>query len=251
MRLLRDTCRSIRDLLPLHVGGDLDASQARRVDEHLHVCLTCFRDYRELATMRGRLGVLAEQPLPAGALDDFTEQVMARIAQGEDGPAADLPGVRRGIVLPTRTLAAAASLILALSLGLALGARWSSSPSAGEATPAQVTASEDALPAAPASPVASGEPATATLPSLGIPVGDFRTSAGAGAGARRKPRVAVPQPVFEPGVPTISSRDREVMQAFIPALRSMLLDGSADGLVPDTDPDRQLRLRHPGRDDDG
>jgi hypothetical protein len=158
--------------------------------------------------------------------------------------------VRRGIVLPTRTLAAAASLILALSLGLALGARWSSSSSpAGGETSGEATASDDALPAGPASPAASGEPATATLPSLGIPVGDFRTSAG--AGARRKPRVAVPQPVFEPGVPTISSRDREVMQAFIPALRSMLLDGSADGLVPDTDPDRQLRLRHPGRDDDG
>ena len=45
MRLLKDTCRSIQDLLPLHVGGDLDSGPARRVDEHLHHCLSCFREF--------------------------------------------------------------------------------------------------------------------------------------------------------------------------------------------------------------
>src|SRR5262245_42418642 len=91
MKLRRYTCRTIRDLLPLHIGGDLEPDQAGPVDEHLHTCLSCFREYRELATMRGRLGVLADQPLPSGILDGFADEVMARIAVGETGPRAELP----------------------------------------------------------------------------------------------------------------------------------------------------------------
>jgi|SRR6185295_8015313 len=117
MRLLKDTCRSIRDLLPLHVGGDLDPGPARRVDEHLHHCLSCFREFRELAAMRQRLVVLGEQQPPAAALDHFTEEVMARIALGERGPAAELPNVRRtrpSVMVP---LAAAATLMVGVMLG--------------------------------------------------------------------------------------------------------------------------------------
>ncbi|MBM3985855.1 MAG: zf-HC2 domain-containing protein, partial [Planctomycetes bacterium] len=93
--LRRTTCRSIRDLLPLHAGGDLTPDEAARVDGHLHACLSCFREFREHATMRGRLGVLAEEPLPQGVLDGFTEEVMARIAVDAGGPAAELPAARR------------------------------------------------------------------------------------------------------------------------------------------------------------
>ena len=51
----RLTCRSVRDLLPLHCGGDLPPEKAIAVDQHLHACLACFREYRDFAAMRGRL----------------------------------------------------------------------------------------------------------------------------------------------------------------------------------------------------
>ncbi len=113
--LRRNTCRSIRDLLPLHAGGDLQPDEAVRVDEHLHACLACFREFREHASMRGRLGVLAEEPLPRGVLDGFTEEVMARIAVDAGGPAAELPAARRGRSAPPVRLAAAAAVLLAVS----------------------------------------------------------------------------------------------------------------------------------------
>ena len=118
--LRRYNCSTVRDMLPLHVGGDLDPRHTGPVDEHLHACLGCFREFRELATMRGRLGVLAEEPLPEGVLDGFTEEVMARIAVGEPGPAAEPP--RPSLLrLPSVRLAAAAVLLLALSLAVTLG----------------------------------------------------------------------------------------------------------------------------------
>jgi hypothetical protein len=237
LRLLRDTCRSIRDLLPLHVGGDLNASQARRVDEHLHLCLSCFREFRELATMRGRLGVLAEQPLPAGVLGDFTEQVMARIAMGEEGPAAELPGVRRRLVLPLRPLAAAAALVMALSLGLVLGSQWlTKSPDGNDAQP---SGASGVVADVPGLPEDIGYTLPTSLPSLGIPVGDFQAF-----------RV-IKRPPPESGFQTISSRDQQYMDAFIPALRPALLNGTVEGLVPDTDSERQLRPRQPGLGQDG
>jgi len=118
--LRRTTCRSIRDLLPLHAGGDLTPDEAARVDGHLHACLSCFREFREHATMRGRLGVLAEEPLPQGVLDGFTEEVMARIAVDAGGPAAELPAARRvRLELPPVRLAAAAAVLLAVSAWMA------------------------------------------------------------------------------------------------------------------------------------
>jgi anti-sigma factor RsiW len=116
VKLRQINCRNVRNLLPLHAGGDLDPKQAGAVDEHLHACLPCFREYRELITMRGRLGVLAEQPLPEGALDGFTEEVMARVAVGEPGPRAEMPSSiawRRRIP----RLAAAAALVLMVGVG--------------------------------------------------------------------------------------------------------------------------------------
>ena len=57
--LFRDTCRSIRDKLPLHVGRDLEPKLEKRVDEHLASCLNCLREYRALAETRAILGVVA------------------------------------------------------------------------------------------------------------------------------------------------------------------------------------------------
>jgi anti-sigma factor RsiW len=118
--LRRTNCRTVRDLLPLHAGGDLPPERAVLVDEHLHVCLTCFREFRDYAAMRGRLGVLAEEPLPEGALDGFADEVMACVALGEDGPAAALPSARRWRpdARAVTRWAAAAALLVAAGAGL-------------------------------------------------------------------------------------------------------------------------------------
>lgn len=117
MILRRYTCRTVRNMLPLHVGGDLDPRHAPEVDRHLQDCLVCFREFRELGTMRSRLGVLAEEPLPVGILDGFTEEVMARIDVGEPGPVAEAPspGPRQRISSFQRLSAAAAVLLVALA----------------------------------------------------------------------------------------------------------------------------------------
>jgi hypothetical protein len=117
--LRRLSCRNVRDLLPLHCGGDLPPDKALAVDQHLHGCLTCFREFRDFAAMRGRLGVLAEEPLPQGALDGFTEEVMARLVVAEEGPAAQLPTASRWgrIDVPSVRWAAAAALLLAVGFG--------------------------------------------------------------------------------------------------------------------------------------
>ena len=150
--LRRSNCRTVRDLLPLHAGGDLPPDRAVLVDEHLHVCLTCFREFRDYAAMRGRLGVLAEEPLPEGALDGFTDEVMACVALGEAGPAATLPSARRwrpDARLVTRW-AAAAALLVAAGAGL-----WSTH---------LFRSVELATPPAASQDVAAAEPAVDVLP---------------------------------------------------------------------------------------
>jgi hypothetical protein len=166
--LRRNTCRNIRDLIPLHAGGDLTPEEAARVDTHLHACLPCYREFRDHAEMRGRLGVLAEEPLPAGLLDGFTEEVMARIAVDAGGPAAELPSARRWPLQPVvLRQAAAAAVLLAVSGWMAWQADLlggpsrapssASSPMAGSARPEVVfpdgygplTASDRALPPFP------------------------------------------------------------------------------------------------------
>jgi hypothetical protein len=120
-------------MLPLHVGGDLDPRHVPSVDRHLSSCLSCFREFRELSAMRGRMAVLAEQPLPAGILDGFTDEVMARIAVREPGPKAEgpRPGPRL-IVLPR--LAAAAAVVLVALAGWRLFSDGGHSPTSGGAS---------------------------------------------------------------------------------------------------------------------
>lgn len=108
-------CKTVRNMLPLHVGGDLDPRHVPDVDRHLSGCLPCFREFRELAAMRGRLAVLARQPLPAGVLDGFAEEVMARVAVGEPGPAAQAPRPGPRLIVLPRLAAAAAMLLVTLA----------------------------------------------------------------------------------------------------------------------------------------
>jgi len=130
VKLRRTTCRHVKNLLPLHVGSDLPARQAGPVEEHLHTCLSCFREYRELTAMRERIGVLTEQPLPEGVLDGFADEIMARIAVGEPGPRAELPlAMERARTWPR--YAAAAALLVAVGVGMQTLGVWA--PVAGNA----------------------------------------------------------------------------------------------------------------------
>jgi len=227
MSLFQDNCRSIRNLLPLHVGGDLDAGPARRVDEHLHHCLSCFREFRELTALRQRLGVLAEQQPPAGALDHFTEEVMARIALGERGPAAELPGVRRSrpsIMLP---LAAAATLMVGVLLGYVAQTR-------------SAAVSPAASPILAPSPVVSQTEGLIPTEVRGSPV-DNRTRSARGARG-------MPWLLDDLGIDRISPEQNALNDSTpLPALQRLQLmlrlNGRSEGLSPE--PDRQLRLRAP------
>jgi len=144
----RTNCRTVRDLLPLHVGGDLPADKAALVDEHLPTCLPCFREYREFTAMRERLGVLTEQPLPEGVLDGFADEIMARIAVGEPGPRAELPtAMERARMWPR--YAAAAAVLIAVGLGLHAAGAWGAAPAAVTET-LPVDAGADAGPVAAA-----------------------------------------------------------------------------------------------------
>jgi len=111
------TCRTVRNMLPLHAGGDLDPRHVAAVDEHLKGCLTCYRELREFVSMRGRLGVLAEAPLPRGILDGFAEEVMARIDIREPGPAAEAPRPASVHWYAWPRLAAAAAVLIAALAG--------------------------------------------------------------------------------------------------------------------------------------
>jgi predicted anti-sigma-YlaC factor YlaD len=174
--LRRYTCRNVRNLLPLHVGGDLPARQAAPVDEHLGTCLACFREFRDLTAMRERIGVLTEQPLPEGVLDGFAEEIMARIAVGEPGPRAELPvAMERARLWPR--YAAAAALLVAGGLGLHVAGVLDGAPAArsvpgladsqlAEAGGPSAEAADDA--GTSVAPAAAGDEALAAADDLGI-----------------------------------------------------------------------------------
>jgi anti-sigma factor RsiW len=224
MKLGRATCRTVRDLLPLHVGGDLEVQKAELVDEHLHRCLACFREYRELLMVRGHLGVLADQPLPPGVLDGFTDEVMARIALGEPGPAAELPGSSRPLQRVLR-YAAAAAVLLALGLGLASlnDLPPSQAPPGGRAPSGTVVRSLGSTPAAVSAPA---RPVESTLPMAARPFG-----------------ASVAVPVSAGDAPTLFRFDSPdgLLQAAEPVGLQPMPHLWPSRLRPD--PNRELRLR--------
>src|SRR2546423_15604574 len=59
-------CESIRDLLALSAAGLLDASEARRVAEHVRECGACAAELESLGDVAGALGSLPAPHPPAG-----------------------------------------------------------------------------------------------------------------------------------------------------------------------------------------
>lgn len=110
MNLARD-CRTFRDRLPLLVGGDLMAAEAREAWAHVGTCVLCRGELTALSSARNALASLRadldrEHPLadpPARILERIPEPVLA----------ADRGGWRRW-----GTAAAAAVLLVGFALGL-------------------------------------------------------------------------------------------------------------------------------------
>src|SRR5436190_1583655 len=60
------TCHEIRDLLPLHLYGDLAAEQRAAVDAHLQECANCRAEFAAVAAVRNGLDAAV---VPAPAVD--------------------------------------------------------------------------------------------------------------------------------------------------------------------------------------
>ncbi len=96
-------CREVVRKLPLFVGGDLDAREASRVEDHLAACARCRDDYRRFDESRRSLFLLK------GA---------------EAGPAPDLwPSIRKDLLAAPmrrrrRPFVAAAVLLLSAGGGM-------------------------------------------------------------------------------------------------------------------------------------
>lgn len=57
-------CQEAAELIPLHVGDDLPAEDARRVEEHLDQCAMCIAEYESFAAARDQLlDLRAEMPV--------------------------------------------------------------------------------------------------------------------------------------------------------------------------------------------
>ncbi len=76
-------CQEAAELIPLHVGDDLPAEEARRVEEHLDQCALCIAEYESFAAARDLLVDLRAEMPARGSL-------WAGVASGlESGLAAD------------------------------------------------------------------------------------------------------------------------------------------------------------------
>ena len=107
-------CKKVNKLLPLYLSDDIDPSDVEGVKEHLNTCLGCFREYQDHLRARRSLRQLAFRPDLNPVMEGFAEEVMLKINDRSQGPAAPVPRVTYR--LAPRLLAAAA-LILVLVTG--------------------------------------------------------------------------------------------------------------------------------------
>jgi anti-sigma factor RsiW len=107
-------CKKVMKLLPLYMSDDIDASEVEGVKEHLNTCLGCFREYQDHLRARRSLRHLAFRPDLGPVMEGFSDEVMLKIADRSQGPAAPIPRVTYRLV---PRLLAAAALILALVSG--------------------------------------------------------------------------------------------------------------------------------------
>lgn len=190
------SCSSYREWISLHVGGDLEADRARRLDAHLPTCESCRSFSDAMRSTQGALQRSTLPPLGESQGRELRRNVLQQLQ--EEGivksPARSM-GVRRWW-----PAAVAAGLVAVL----ALGGAWNVAPRDGrEARPSAVPVVE---------PVATvvGEPPvvmTDGVPesSAGAPTADPDTSKVVRSAARAATRtvegVATPRPKVQPPTP--------------------------------------------------
>ena len=82
-------CHEAAELIPLHVGDDLPAEDARRIEEHLESCALCGAEYDSYAAARDRILDLRDEMPARGSL-------WAGVARGlDEQPAAAAAPVLR------------------------------------------------------------------------------------------------------------------------------------------------------------
>ena len=87
-------CESIRDLLALSAAGLLDASEERRVAEHVRECAACTVELESLGAIAGALGRLPAPPPPA----ELVYQTQLLIAGEADRRQGNLLALSAGVL---------------------------------------------------------------------------------------------------------------------------------------------------------
>lgn len=123
-------CKKVLKLLPLYMSDDIDAVDLEGVQEHMNTCLGCFREYQDHLRARRSLKQLAFKPDLSPVMEGFADEVMLKIADKAQGPAAPLP--RLTYRLAPRLLAAAALILALVSGGFYLFNDQAESPSHSE-----------------------------------------------------------------------------------------------------------------------
>lgn len=176
----------VLELLPFHVNGSLDAVETARVEQHLRICAACREALAEERAFAAQFAAARSAvPDPAPGLDRLLQRIDAEAPGIATTLHADMPATyarTRDVPRPV-PLAAAAAIVVAVTLGLLTATRQLRVP----APPAYRTlASEQASrPALPGSLIVVFDPALtrADIAQLldGLPVTQLEARAQPGA----------------------------------------------------------------------
>lgn len=108
-------CLDASQLIPLHVGDDLPADEARRVEEHLESCALCSAEYESFASARlVLLDLGAELPARGSLWAEVARGLETAPAQADSAaePQADLRMTRTWRWMKWTSAAAAALIVM-------------------------------------------------------------------------------------------------------------------------------------------
>ena len=122
-------CENVQEHLNRFTAGDLPMADRRAVQAHLAECAACRAKLAEFDALAGVVASMPTPPIPSG----FASRVMAAARKRQAGQPVAAWNLLRWWRLTSAPMhaAAAAVLIVGLTVGVALG--WTSAPSAARA----------------------------------------------------------------------------------------------------------------------
>lgn len=105
-------CQEAAELIPLHVGDDLPAEEARHVEEHLEQCALCTAEYASFASARSVLFELRADLPARGSLWAEVARGLEADVLPASGPQVPTPAPRSWTWLKWSSLAAAALVVM-------------------------------------------------------------------------------------------------------------------------------------------